>query len=226
MAGEDLVTYSGQAAIAYKDALNQANAMKNSLFRQFGFVAPNASGEYSTEAAQGAFDPNVLFKDGQLDQNELRRLAGSLSMGGSGMLADITRKGASDEADIVAEARSRGFGGDIGGGLLNQRRALAESQTSGNLTGAKNQFISSLGDAFSPISGAYQNIEIAKAQDKYAQESAAAMKNGLSSSVDLNAAMNAPAAGKVKPTERGTRMYELRNGYRWMGAKGWQPVKS
>jgi hypothetical protein len=226
MAGEDLLTYSGQAAVAYKNALDQAGVAKNALFRQYGFVAPNNMGDYSVEGAQQAFDPSALFNDGRLDTAELQRLSGSLSVGGQGLLADISRAGASAEADVMAEAQSRGFGGEIGGGLTAQRRALAEAQTRGKVTGAKTQFVQGLAETFSPVAEAATNIQLANVQDKYATEAANAAMSALSSPVDIQGILNPPAKPGVKPTENGTRMYELKNGFRWMGKKGWVPVKA
>lgn len=181
MAGEDILGYTGAAAVAYKDALDAANNAKNALLRQYGFTMPNASGEYTIEGAQAAFDPNTLFsrETGQLDANALQRIAGSLTAGGKGLLADITSAGASTEADVISEARSRGFGGDIGGGLMNQRRRLAETQTKGELGQARSEFLASLGQTFAPIGGAWQNLQTGMLQDQAAQEAAKAYEATL-----------------------------------------------
>ena len=187
MAGEDLLTYTGQASIAYQDALNQARNTQNALLRQYGFTAPSATGEYSVEGAQTAFDPNTLFNQatGGIDKAKLESLVGGLQAGGKGLLADISRSGASAEADVISEARSRGFGGEIGGGLLGQRRALAEAQTKGQLGTAKQQFLAGIGEALSPIGGAFQGLKLAEAQDKALQEEALAAQATLPSATDL-----------------------------------------
>ncbi len=180
MAGEDLLTYSGQAAIAYQDALNQAKNMQNALLRQYGFVAPDASGNYSVEGAQSAFDPNTLFDKatGGIDQAKLSQLVGGLGVGGTGRIADISRAGASSEAEAAMEVRQR-LGEGIGGGLMSQRRGLAEAMTAGQVGAAKSEFLAGLGEAMSPIGGAFQSLRIAEAQDKLAMEEAAAIQAGL-----------------------------------------------
>lgn len=199
MAGADVLTYSGQAAIAYQDALNQARNAQNALLRQYGFTAPSASGEYSVEGAQGAFDPNSLFDkaSGGIDKAKLQQLAGSLQIGGTGVLADIMRGGASAEADVVSEARSRGFGGEVGGGLLAQRRQLAEAQTGGELAAGKEKFLAGIGEALSPIGGAWQGLQNAQAMDELARQQAEAMKATIPAQVDL---METNPAASGKPT--------------------------
>lgn len=178
MAGEDLLTYTGQASVAYQDALNQARNAQNALLRQYGFVAPSATGDYTLEGAQAAFDPNTLFDKatGGIDQAKLGRLSQSLQMGGTGLLADLTRSGASTEADVASELQSRGFGGDVGGGLMRQRRALAEQQSASQVGAARQDFIGGMAGALSPIGGAFQNLKVAELQDKYAAETARAMR--------------------------------------------------
>jgi hypothetical protein len=223
VAGEDLLTYSGQAAIAYQDALNQAKNMQNALLRQYGFVAPDASGNYSVEGAQSAFDPNTLFDKatGGIDQARLSQLVGGLGVGGTGRLADISRAGASSEAEAVMEVRQR-LGEGIGGGLMSQRRGLAEAMTAGQIGQAKSEFLAGLGEAMSPIGGAFQSLRIAEAQDKLAMEEAAASQAALPTITQVQTTNVEPTS--KKPTEPGKRMYELKNGYRWLGSKGWKKV--
>jgi len=180
VAGEDLLTYSGQAAIAYRDALNQAQNTQNALLRQYGFVAPDASGAYTVEGAQGAFDPNTLFDKatGGIDKAKLENLAKNLQVGGTGRLADISRAGATGEAEAVMEVRQR-LGEGIGGGLMAQRRSLAESIAAGQLGAAKSEFLTGLGEAMSPIGSAFQQLQIATAQDKADEEAAKAYAGTL-----------------------------------------------
>ncbi len=196
MAGEDLLTYTGQASIAYQDALNQARNAQNALLRQYGFTAPSGDG-YSVEGAQAAFDPNTLFDKatGGVDKSKLASLVGGLQVGGQGLLSDISRAGASEESAAVEEMRGRGFSGDVGGGLMQQRRNLAEAQTSGRIGSAKNEFIAGIAGALSPIGGAYQNLQNAGIYDQAAINEANAYKASLSSPVDLTQ----PAATPVAP---------------------------
>ena len=200
MAGEDVLTYSGRAAIAYQDALNQARNTQNALLRQYGFTAPSSTGDYSIEGAQSAFDPNTLFDKatGGVDKAKLSQLAGGLQVGGTGLLADLMRQGASAEADVVSEAQSRGFGGEVGGGLLSQRRQLAEAQTAGQVGSAKEQFLAGIGQALSPIGGAYQELQNAKIMDQYAMAAANAAQSALPGEVNLSEVAPSAAGGRPR----------------------------
>ena len=169
----DLTSSAASAAVAYQDALNQARNTQNALLRQYGFTAPGVGGEYSVEGAQAAFDPNTLFDKatGGINQARLQELAGSLRAGSTGLLADISRGGATAEAEAIMGARAAGIGR---GGLAAQRRALAEAQTAGQLGEARGQFLGGLGEAMSPIGGAFQQLQIAEAQAKAQEEAAKA----------------------------------------------------
>ena len=211
-----MLTYSGQAAIAYQDALNQARNAQNALLRQYGFTAPSASGEYNVEGAQGAFDPNSLFDKatGGVDKARLQQLAGSLQIGGTGALADIMRGGASAEADVVSEARSRGFGGEIGGGLMAQRRQLVEAQTGGQLAAGKEKFLAGIAEGLAPISGAYQTMQNAQVMDELARQQAEAAKSTLPRSVDFSESIVPSGAPSNTPPAK------PKNYQRWKNAAG------
>lgn len=155
----DIVSNASNAAVAYADALNQARNTTNMLFRQYGFVMPGSDG-YSVENAQSAFDPNKLFSSttGQVDPEAVKLLAGQMQMGGKGRMADIQRGGAGMEAEAVAASRAAGISG---GGLMEQRRRLAEAQTTGDLETAKQEFIAGIGQGMAPIGGAWQTLQTA-----------------------------------------------------------------
>lgn len=238
MAGENLMDYAGQAALAYSDALKQAQNTSNALMRQYGFVAPNATGDYTVEGAQGAFNPNTLFNatTGGLDQAKFDEALKNLSTGGTGILADITRSGATGEAEALQEVQGR-LGEGIGGGLIGQRRQLAESMTSGQLGTAKGEFISSLAGGLAPIGGAWQGLQTAKAQTELAnlQNQAAA---GSIVAPETSTVAPAPTAatgyatkgtpgGKAPNNPRGGTLYRGPGGVEWQyringpTGKGW-----
>lgn len=166
MANMDLVTNTGQAAIAYQDALNMARNTANSIARQFGVTRRDPSGRYSVESFQNAFDPNKLFsaETGQLDEAALNQALSEFGMGGRGVFADIRRGGASAEADVAAMSRARGLG--AGSGLAAQQRGLAEAQTASQTGLARNQFVSSVAQGLAPIGSAWQSLQTAQAQDE------------------------------------------------------------
>lgn len=204
MASIDLTTNAGQATVAYQDALNQAKNAQNALLRQYGFTMPGAGGTYSVEAAQSAFDPNVLFNTGtgQIDQGMIQRLAGSLQAGTTGILSDITRGGGAAEAEALAAGRASGI---AGGGLMAQRRALAESQTASQTGQAKSEFLAGIGEALSPIGSAYQQIAIGTAQDKAAAEAAAAAAASLPQVSEEGAVTEPATVSQIfgKPNSKG-----------------------
>ena len=240
MAGEDLLTYTGQAAIAYQDALNQAKNTQNALLRQYGFTAPGAGGGYSVEGAQAAFDPNVLFNKatGKVDEAGLASLVGCLQSGGTGLLANISRAGATGEAEAIAGQRARGFGGDIGGGLMTQARQGAETASAGQMSQAKSEFISSLGGALSPIGGAWQGLQTATAQDEASRLASEAARASIVAPVPPTPEVTAPTApgkyatsgtpgGKPPTSPRGGQLYTGPGGVKWQyrmngpSGKGW-----
>ena len=228
MAGESIIDYAGQAAIAYQDALNQARNTQNALLRQYGFTAPGTGGEYSVESAQAAFDPNSLFDKatGGVNKAKLAQLAGSLQVGGTGAIADIMRQGATAEADVAAEARSRGLGGEIGGGLMSQRRALAEAQTTGQVGAAKQQFLAGIGEALSPIGSAWQGVQNANIISRMQEEAAKAGESTVAKPIDFSQSLQpvpteSTTAAKPKQYDR-----RVQNGVKQQYINGkWKNVK-
>lgn len=174
MAGE-LSSNTGDAAIAYKDALNQAEAAKNMLFRQYGFVAPGVNG-YSTENAQSAFSTDkLLTTDKGLDVGKAEEMGRSLSIGGTGRLADVARAGTTGEANVTTGMSRRGFVGDVSSGLTAQERSVAETEGVKALGTEKQTFLTSLGQAYAPIGQAYQTAKTTQAQNDLARTIAEAI---------------------------------------------------
>ena len=95
---------------------------------------------------------------------------------------------------MVAETRSRL--GEFGGGLLQQRRGLAESVASGKMGQAKGEFISALSQGLAPIGGAWQDLQAANAQ---AALSNAASEAAKASVVSANAPMSESGSASAKP---------------------------
>lgn len=193
MAGEDLINYAGQASIAYQDALNQARNAQNALLRQYGFVAPTGTGEYSTEAAQAAFDPNMLFDKatGGIDKAKLDKALGGIMSGGGGLIGEALAAGAAGEAEAAMQERGR-FAEGVTGGVSSQRRQLAESLAREQVSGVKGQFVSQIGEALAPIGGAFQNLQIAEAQTAYLDQ----LANAAKSTIPTQTVEEQPVTGK------------------------------
>lgn len=197
---------AGRAAVLYQDSLNQARNAQNSLFAQYGWTMPNSGGGYDTESTGSAFDPNKLYnkETGVLDQAAFDAAVGQMRIGGKGILSDVMRGGGSAEADAMAQSAATGTGL---GGLANQRRMLAESQTEGQLGAAKSDYLSQFAQANQPIGGAYQDLQTAISEDKIAAAEAQALKDSAAVTPPVAAAspeMDPPSAGApTAPTATG-----------------------
>jgi len=198
MANMDLVTNTGQAAIAYQDALNMARNTANALARQFGVTRRDPSGRYTVESFQNAFDPNKLYskETGQLDEAALNAALSQFGTGGRGVFADISRGGASAEAEASAAGRMRGLG--AGSGLAAQQRRLAETQTRAQTGQARTQFVSSIAQGLAPIGSAWQSLQTAQAQDEAVRQAALASQATMDQPFDWSS-INVPEEGVGGP---------------------------
>ena len=205
MAITDYIQGAGSAAIAYRNALNQSKDTVNQLFRSYGWSMPGAGGQYSTQTAQQAFNPNTLFNinTGQMDADRMKTMAGQLSYGGRGVMADIARGGGAQEAEVAAGLQQAGIGR---GGLAAQRRALVEAQTGKQMMGAKEEFLTGLAGAYAPLGTAFQDVQGAMLADqaKTLESEAAAASTP---DYGVEAGMDEEAAGAAEagiPTQRPT----------------------
>ena len=221
------------ANLAYINATRRAQTDAEGLLRSYGYVAPGAGGSYSSDSLFGAFNPNkIINRDtGEIDENAFNESIKDISIGGSGRLADIQREG----ADIEAEARLASASGGIRGGLASQRTNLAEYQAAKNLSAGKTDFLNQVTQAYNPISGAFSNLKVAEADaatqkqladaeaDRLAKEQTAEsdLFTRLLGSPSATPPANQPPA---KPTSPGTRLYERRGPYQWLGKQGWKKV--
>jgi len=227
---------AGRAAVLYQDSLNQARNAQNSLFAQYGWTMPNATGGYDTNATGTAFDPNNLYDKttGILDQAKFDAAASQMRIGGQGILSDVMRSGGSAEADAMAQSAATGTGL---GGLANQRRMLAESQTAGRLGAAKSDYLSQFAQANQPIGSAYQALQTAITEDKIKAAEADALKTSAATVVAPAdpATVEATITPPVAPTSPanplatpGKKVGEIRKNaagvkYRWNGKK-WKTI--
>lgn len=167
MAGSDMMTNAGVASLAYNDALMQARNAQNSLFRGYGFVSADAGGNYTTEAAQSAFDPRTLFRDSAPTEDQLTTMSKNLRVGGTGKIADTMRAGGTAQSDITEAALHSGFGDGTGvtSGLTQQQRELAANQTTQNVTADKLKFLTGEAGALGNIGAAQMQLKQTTAAD-------------------------------------------------------------
>jgi hypothetical protein len=230
----DLMTNTSQATIAYQDALNQARNAQNSLFRSYGLTGADASGNYSVEGAQGAFDPNTLFKNSNtgLDLNKITELSKSLQVGGTGKLADIIKAGASGVSEADIGMAQRGFNasgqeGAVTGGLVAQQRQLAQTKAQGNLQAGKNEFLTAEAQALAPIGQASSNFKQAQFEDVAATREANAQSSIWDRFLNTPFAEAQNNAGSVASNTPGPKQYQRRtiNGVKQQYINGnWKKV--
>jgi L-alanine-DL-glutamate epimerase-like enolase superfamily enzyme len=168
MAGQDMMTNAGVASLAYNDALMQARTAQDSLLRGYGFVSADAGGNYTTESAQSAFDPRVLFRDAAPSADQLSSMVKNLRVGGTGKIADTMRSGATAQSDITESAAHSGLSeqSGVGGGIIQQRRDLAAHQSEQGVNADKLKFLTGEASAFAPIGAAQMDLKKAGLYDR------------------------------------------------------------
>jgi hypothetical protein len=159
VAGEDIATYSGTAAAAFEAAKEQAARQSKALFNQYYGSIPN----FDSTTMTNIFNA----QSGTINEEAIAGLTSGIMSGGSGVMADISRAGAAEEAAAAQEMRSRGFGGDIGGGLMAQRRGLVETMTGQRAGTARNEFLNAFATGLSPITSSWEEMQQAMIQDQY-----------------------------------------------------------
>lgn len=224
MAGEDIINYAGNAAIAYNDALTEARNTQNALLRQYGFTAPGAGGAYTVEGAQQAFNPASLLNKttGEIDTTKLSQLSGGLQVGSSGAIANTMRQGATLEANVASEAAARGLSGEIGGGLMQQRRDLAEAQAAEATSAVKGEFLAGIGRALAPVGEKFKEAKEADIKTRGAILGAEAAKNTIAEPIDYSSLNEPTGANKPHQYQRRTNQYGVKQQY--IGGK-WKKVK-
>lgn len=194
MAGEDIMTYSGAAAAAFAAAKDQAQLAAKNLFNQYYGSIPN-------------FDMNAMFNEqsGSVNEDAIRQTTSSITPTGRGVLADISRAGAAEEADVISGMRARGFGGEIGGGLMAQRRGLAESMTGERAGAARTDLLRGLAEGLAPIGSSWTEMQQAMIQDQFQTELVKSLGfANTSNPVEETTGLANDSLGDVIPlTERG-----------------------
>jgi len=219
------VSDSARAQSAFNTAIEQAKYTTRDIFNSFGLTRQDPStGAWTTSSSSSAFDPSKLLSynadTGAVSTNQAQIDALGRGEFGTAMgynrMSNVIGQAGTREALAKANLRSRGLGR---GGLMSQAASAAESSQMQEQAGVGAELLAALGQTYGSVGGAVSDfysgvIEGAGAGGQ--QVSAASAASSVNAPV-------APTAGK--PTTPGSKMYELKNGYRWMGKKGWVPVK-
>lgn len=211
-----------RAQIAFQNATEQARRATNDIFNQFGLTRYNPSTGWTTANAASSFSPNNIvdtsgsvatIKQGQLDALASGKFGTSM---GYGRLADVMGQASDNEYAATQDVRNRGLGAGKSG-LVAQARAAAESNQGRAQANVGKEVISALGQTYGDYGTSFNNFQEARIN--------AAGEGGNTQSEAMGGSTAANSASSGKPTNPGTRMYQRKNGYQWLGAKkGW--VKS
>lgn len=155
------------AAMAFRGATEDAGNFIDSLMQQYGWTMAGPDGSYSTIAAGDAFDPNNIMSFGSdggatVDTARIAQQTAGGQMGGKGVFSDILRTGGAEEAQAMADIRSRGLGR---GGLAAQQQQLAEYTTGQRSSQASADLLKALMGQYSGVGRSYRNLLGAQVQD-------------------------------------------------------------
>lgn len=162
-----------QGGLAFNAALGDARNFVNETFARYGWQMPTATGSYTSAAAGEAFDPNLTLSfdpnTGAMTSKMPTQATGQY--GTTGLFAETAQAGASGEADVTSELRSRGI---MTGGLAGQRRQLAETMASRQMGEVSSELFGGIGGAYSNVGQSYLDYLIGKTTGEQTGASAGA----------------------------------------------------
>jgi hypothetical protein len=163
------------AARAWNQSLTDYGNFIDQSMRQYGWTMPNASGQYSVQSAQDAFDPQTMLQFGEdgrpsFDAASLGRMGSVGQYGTTGLFAETTQMGAAREAEARMGAQARG----IKGGLAAQQERLAETLAGRELSEVSRSMFEGISGGFGGIMSSYEDVVTAEQLDRIAAAQAAA----------------------------------------------------
>lgn len=186
-----------QGGLAFNAALGDARNFVNEAFARYGWQMPTATGSYTSAAAGEAFDPNLTLSfdpnTGAMTSKMPTQATGQY--GTTGLFAETAQAGASGEADVTSELRSRGI---MTGGLAGQRRQLAETMAGKQMGQVSSELFGGISEAYGNVGQSYLNYLIGKATGEQTGASAKAETMPVTSTTVTPPA--APVAPVAAPT--------------------------
>lgn len=183
-----------QGGLAFNAALGDARDFVNEAFARYGWQMPTATGSYTSAAAGEAFDPNLVLSfdpnTGAMTSKMPTQATGQY--GTTGLFAETAQAGASGEADVTSELRSRGI---MTGGLAGQRRQLAETMASRQMGEVSSELFGGIGGAYGNVGQSYLDYLIGKTTGEQTGASAGAETMPVTSTT-----VTPPAAPVAAPT--------------------------
>lgn len=169
------------AAIAYRQAVEDAGNFIDQQMRQYGWTAPGADGQYSVLNAQNAFDPDRVIQFDQsgapmVDTASIAAATRGGQYGTSGLFAQTAQQLVGQAAEARLEESQRGFG--RGSGLTQQRKMAAETFAQERMGALSNQFLQNVLGRYQGLTKQFQNVSAGAAQGAAAS---AARRAGMTS---------------------------------------------
>lgn len=155
------------AALAYRQAVEDAGNFIDAQMRQYGWTAPGADGQYSVLNAQNAFDPDrvIQFDQSGAPQIDAAAIAAGTTggqYGTTGLFAQTAQQLAGQAAEMRVGEAQRGFG--RGSGLARQRQQAAETFAKERMGTLSSQFLQNLLGRYQGLTKQYQGAIVGGTQ--------------------------------------------------------------
>lgn len=153
------------AALAYRQAVEDAGNFIDQQMRQYGWMSPGANGQYSVLNAQNAFDPERVIQFDQsgapiVDTAGIAAATSGGQYGTTGLFAQAAQRGAAEAADVMLGQRQRGFG--RGSGLVRGTQEVSQYGAQQQMGGLSQQFLQNLINRYSGLAKQYQGARVAQ----------------------------------------------------------------
>jgi hypothetical protein len=218
----DVANNAMNAALAYRQAVEEYGNFVDSAMRQYGWTMPDASGQYSVQGAQDAFDPDRVIQydtSGKPVFNvaeTVARTAGG-QYGTTGLFAQTAQESAAQEAEARAAARGRG----LRGGVASQQERLAETLAGRQMGTVSAGLFQDVFARYGGLGKAYQQIAVGEATD--AAINAANLAASMPTTNPMAAPEPAPVTTVAAPPAATILPASERSAYRRIGNPGGSP---
>lgn len=235
----DVANNAMNAALAYRSAVEDYGNFIDSAMRQYGWTMPDASGQYSVQGAQDAFDPERVIQYDTTGKPVFNIEAVAAQTAGGqygtkGLFAQTAQASASQEAQARAATRGRG----LRGGLATQQERLAETLAGQQMGQVSAGLFQDIFSRYGGLGKSYQQIAVGEATDATinAANAAASAPTTNPYQVPETPSVPPPMPEPVVPTtpqrnpnqkpQGEGRMYERRGNFQYLGKqRGWVKAK-
>ncbi len=175
-----------RASMAYRGAVEDYGNFIDSAMREYGWTMPDATGSYSVQGAQDAFDPDrtIQFDASGRPTGTPGSIAASTSggqYGTTGLFARTAQESAALEAQEMASMRGRGFG--AGSGLGRQVESRLETGAKESIGEVSKSLFGDIFSKYGALGKQYEGVKTAEATDAMINAQNLAMLNAISNPV-------------------------------------------